>query len=97
MTNKWSIEIQNENIDRFIKDHSLDIHNIRTQPFLWNDIRWEHTDEGWVISIYPRMYYEGPVEESILHALSVIFRQQSRWFLETPADEFNQLTKEFLS
>jgi hypothetical protein len=96
MHRKWSIELQNPNVDRFITDHGMNIHDIRVQPFLGADISWKHTDDGWVISLYPRMYHDGPAEESILHALSLINRRLHPWFEETPAAEFDRRTKQFL-
>ena len=97
MQRNWSIKLlYNPNIDRFISGHGMKIHDIRIQPFLGSDIRWEHTDDGWVISLYPGMYHSGPAEESILHALSLVNRRFNPWFEETPAEEFNRLTKKFL-
>ena len=96
MHQKWSVDLRNPNVDRFIADHGMNIHDICIQPFLGADIRWEHTADGWLISIYPGLYHEGSAEETILHTLSLINRRFHPWFEETPADEFNRLTRELL-
>ena len=62
MRKKWSIELANPNIDRFIKDHELEINDIRTQPYLGSDIRWEKKGNGWDILLYPGHYHYGPAE-----------------------------------
>lgn len=96
MHRKWSIDLHNPNIERFIADHGITIHEIRVQPFLGADISWDHTPDGWQILLYPRMYREGPAEETILHALSLINRQSHPWFEETAPAEFDRLTQQFL-
>jgi hypothetical protein len=96
MRRKWSIELLKPSVDRFIADHGMNIHDICIQSFLGADISWKHTADGWLISLYPRMYYDGPTEETILHALSLINRRLHPWFEETPADEFNRLTRQLL-
>src|SRR4051794_23809196 len=96
MSRKWSAVIDSESINRFIDDHGLCIHDIKIQPFLGNDIRWEYESGGWIIMLYPRLYYDGPVEKSILHALATISRRNAPRFEETPADDFNRLKDKFL-
>lgn len=96
MHGKWSAELRNPNVNRFIADHGMHIRDIRVQPFLGADIAWEHTADGWVISLYPRLYHDGPAEESVLHVLSLLARRFRPWFVETPAEEFNRLTQQFL-
>jgi hypothetical protein len=93
----WSVELTNPNIERFIRDHGLKIKDIRTQPFLGSDISWEKKRGGWEILLYPRLYYDGPAEVSILNALASIVSGTKSWFEETPAKEFDKLTQEFLS
>lgn len=97
MVGKFSIGSSTVSIDRFIVDHGLDVLDIRRQPFLGSDVSWELTKDGWVILLYPRAYYEGPAEELILLALSSIFRRTNPWFEDTPAEEFNGKTEEFLN
>jgi TIR domain len=97
MTGKWTIDLGNPNIDKFVADHDLIIKDIRTQPFLGSDIRWEHSDDGWEISLYPRLYYDGPADLTVLNALASILRRSKPYFEETHAAEFNKLKREFLA
>ena len=97
MSKQWVEKFSNPNIERFISDHELVIRDIRTQPWLGSDIRWEKHDDGWEILLYPAVYYDGFADISILTALASIVRRTKGWFEETPGKEFDQFTQEFLS
>jgi hypothetical protein len=79
-------------IQQMLNDTEIVLAGIKTTPFLGNDIAWEWSDDGWVIELYPHLYYDGPVFEMVCMALANIYHHSHPLYVETPGEEFDRLS-----
>lgn len=89
--------LDDPNIAKFITEHKIEIVDIRSQPFLDNDIYYEKKEKGWEILIYPRVNLTDVGYYLILVALSSILRRTKPWYSFPESKRFQTDVYNYLS